>query len=449
MSAYTPAIQRFIFPVLSILLCVGMAHGDTNWPQFRGADSRGVSANVDLPDTWSTTENIAWKTDLPGKGWSSPVVWGNRIFVTTVVNQGETEEAKKGLYFGGERKDPVDALHEWRVMALDLESGEVQWNTKVYEGKPTMGIHIKNSYASETPVTDGEHVYAYFGNLGLFCLDFEGKLVWEKRIEQVKTRYSWGLAASPVLHEDRIYVVNDNTEVSYIMALDKATGKELWRIDREEKSNWSTPFIWKNSKRTEIITPGTVQVRSYDLEGKLLWHLEGMSSITIATPYADGDLLYVSSGYVGDRKARPLYAIRPGASGDITLAEGETSNDFIAWSDPFGAPYNPSTLVYGDNLYVLYDRGKVSCYNAKDGSLIYEGERLPRGAGYTASPWAYDGKIFCLNEDGVTHVLKAGDTFEVLATNTLAEEDMGMSTPAMSGDKLLLRTAARLYCLKK
>jgi outer membrane protein assembly factor BamB len=391
---------------------------------------------------------VAWKQDIPGRGWSSPVVWGNQVFLTTVVNRGVSEDPKKGLYFGGERKDPVDAIHEWHVISLDLESGNVLWKKTVHEGKPATPIHIKNSYASETPVTDGEHLYVYFGNLGVFCLDFDGEVVWDTRFEAVKLRFGWGTAASPVLHEDTLYIVNDNEDESYLVALDKVTGDERWKVTRDEDSNWSTPYLWTNVQRTEIVTPGTDMVRSYDLEGNLLWHLKGMSSITIATPYASNGILYISSGYVGDRKSRPIYAIKPGASGDISLGEEETANEYVAWSDKFGAPYNPSTIVYEDRLYVLYDRGRVACYNAADGSVIYEPQRLPRGAGYTTSPWAYDGKLFCLNEDGVTHVVQAGDTFEVLHTNTLAEDDMGMSSPAIVGDRLLLRTAARIYCIK-
>lgn len=418
-----------------------------NWPQFRGPESRGVLDDATFQDTWSATENVAWKADIPGRGWSSPVVWGDTVFLTSVVSQGELEEPKKGLYFGGNRLDAPDTVHQWKIYALDLKTGKLRWEKHIHEGKPGTPRHLKNSYASETPVTDGERVYAYFGNVGLYCLDFAGNLVWEKTMPPVKVRYGWGTAASPVLHDGRLYIINDNDDGSYLLALDAKTGDEIWRVAREEGSNWSTPYIWTNSQRTELVTLGTDAVRSYDLNGKVLWTLQGMSSITIATPYADGDLLYFSSGYVGDKEHRPIYAVRAGASGDISLKEGETSNDWIAWSLPLSAPYNPTTLVYKDRLYVLYDRGTFSCYNAKNGSVLYEGERLPKGAGYTASPWAANGKIFCLNEDGVTHVLKAGDQFEVLQSNSLTDDDMGMATPALTGDRLLIRTGTRLYAI--
>jgi outer membrane protein assembly factor BamB len=251
-----------------------------------------------------------------------------------------------------------------------------------------------------------------------------------------------------VLHEDRLYLVNDNEEDSYILALDKKTGKEVWRVPRDEKGNWSTPYVWTNDQRTEITTAGSKKVRSYDLDGKPLWSLEGMSGITIATPYAYNGLLYVSSGYVIDKR-RPVYAIRPGASADISLAEGQTANQWIAWSHPQAAPYNPTTLAYGDRIYVLYDAGFLACFSALDGAVVYERRRIPDGRAFTSSPWAYGDKVFCLNEDGVTFVMKAGDQFELLHTNPLANDDMGMATPAIAGDRLLIRSSGRLYCIQE
>ena len=214
-------------------------------------------------------------------------------------------------------------------------------------------------------MTDGERVYACVGGVGLFCLDFAGHEVWSKPLEPHKMRGGWGTAASPVLHGDRLYLVSDNEEQSYLLALDKRSGKEIWRVDRDEKSNWSTPYVWENEQRCEIVTAGSGKVRSYDLEGKLLWWFKGMSSITIATPYADGGLLYVSSGFIVDR-SRPLYALRPGGSGDLSLPPGQTNNSSIVWCQPMAAPYNPTTLVYDGRLYVLRDLGELSAFNATD-----------------------------------------------------------------------------------
>ena len=447
MKALQLTISGLAATVLACGLSAAAAPGE-NWAQFRGPGARGVAEGKGLPDRWSATENVAWKVDLPGRGWSSPVVWGDRVFLTTVVNRGESEAPKKGLYFGGDRPTPPTTVHVWKVYCLDLRTGKTRWDRTVYEAAPGTPRHLKNSYASETPVTDGERVYAYFGNLGLFCFDLDGKPVWSKRFEPHATRFGWGTAASPVLHRDRLYLVNDNEERSSLLALDKRTGKELWQVERtDEKSNWATPFVWENGTRTEIVTPGSGKVRSYDLNGKLLWWLEGMSSITIATPYAADGLLYVSSGYVGSQ-LRPLYAIRPGAEGNISLGKEERSNRFVAWCDWRGAPYNPSTLTYDGRLFVLFDRGLFSGYRAKDGTPLFDKERIPN-ANFTASPWAYDGKIFCLSEEGTTFVFRAGDRPELLHTSTLAEDDMCMATPAIAGNRLLIRTSGRLYCIRQ
>ena len=451
-DAYEMKTNHAILMIVATLLAgssplVTLA-SDAVWPQFLGPGSRALSANPNLPDRWSATENVAWKTQIPGRGWSSPIAWGDRVFLTTVVGKDETELPQKGLYRGGERPEATSSEYQWKVLCLDLLSGKVLWERIVHRGEPPAPRHSKNSYASETPVTDGERMYAYFGNVGVFCLDLEGRPVWSKSLPPHAMRHGWGTAASPVLHRDRLYLVDDNDEQSYLLALDKHSGKEAWRVERDEKSNWSTPYVWENEQRTEIVTPGSDKVRAYGLDGKLLWWFKGMSSITIATPYADGGLLYVSSGFVAD-KLRPLYAIRPGASGDISLAPDQTSNSAIAWSNPTAAPYNPTTLVYEGRLYVLYDRGMLAAFDSRTGKSLFEQQRLPDGKHFTASPWAHDGRVFCLNEDGVTFVVRAGDKFELLHTNKLADDDMCLATPAMVGDRLLIRTSARIYCIRK
>lgn len=421
-----------------------------NWPRFRGPEGTGVAANATFPDTWSATENVEWKTDIPGRGWSSPIVWGDKLFLTTCAGPGQGDAPKKGLYFGGE-KPAENAELEWKVLCLELSTGKVLWEKTVHKGVPPMPVHQKNSYASETPVTDGERVYACFGNLGIYCFDFEGNEVWKHPLTPVTMRFGWGPASSPVLHGDRLYYVNDNDDDdgSHLLALDKRTGQQIFRTEREEeRSNWSTPYVWDNGTRAEIITAGTKANRAYDLDGNLLWTLKGMSTITIAAPYAVDGLLYITSGYVGD-KHRPVYAIKPGATGDISLAEGATTNDFIVWSHPQIAPYNPSTLVHGGRLFSLYDRGMVSCFDAKTGAEFYKTEKLEGSGGFTVSPWAAGDKIYCLDEDGACFVLQSGETFNLLHTNRLAEDDMCMATPAVAGDRLIIRTLARVYSIRK
>ena len=423
------------------IVCVALAAAD-HWPQFRGPGSTGVSDDPALPDTWSSTENVVWKTGIPGTGWSSPVVWGDRIFLTSAIASEDKEPPKKGLYFGGNRGKPED-VHRWVVYAVDFNSGKIVWEREVHRGVPGGARHLKNSYASETPVTDGERVYAYFGNVGLFCFDMTGKLLWKQTWPPVETRYGWGTAASPVLHEGRIYIVNDNDTQSFLVALDKKTGKQIWKVDRDEKSNWVTPFIWKNERRTEIVTPGSVKTRSYDLDGKLLWELSGMSSIMIPTPFSSLGLLYMTSGYVGDQ-VRPVFAVKPGAAGDISLKGDQQSNQYIAWYLKQAGPYNPSPIVYGDTYYTLLDRGFFTAHDARTGKEIYGRQRIdPTAAAFTASPWAYNGKIFALSEDGDTFVIQSGAEYKLLGKNPV--DEMCMSTPAIARGSLILRTASKLY----
>ena len=449
-------VFRFGRAGLARIFCVQMlcalgaaaANSSESWPQFRGAESLGVAESAHWPEEWSTNQNVAWKVEVPGRGWSSPIGWGEQVFVTTVVSDGEMELPKKGLYFGGERKDVSKSKHHWLVVCLDLKSGHELWRREVRAQTPATSLHVKNTYASETPVTDGKHVWAYFGNAGLFCLDIKGDQIWSTNWPPVKTRYGWGSAASPVLYQDRLFIVNDNEEQSFMVALDADTGRQLWRVERDEKSNWATPYIWRNEKRTELITPGSRKVRSYNLDGQLLWELGGTSSIVIPTPFSKFGLLYVCSGYVAD-KVRPVFAIKPGASRDISPKPGETNNEFMAWSQPTAGPYNPSPLVYGDYFYVLFDFGFLSCHDARTGKEVYPKQRVqPEGTtSFTASPWAANGKIFALSEDGDTFVFQAGPEYKLLHKNSLGE--MCMATPALAGDRLLIRTLSKLYCIAR
>ncbi len=435
--------RRLVLASVAVAMsCVSvLTASDERWPRFRGPGARGVSLDSGLPETWSTTDNVAWVTDIDGLGWSSPIVWDDTVFLTTVVSAGDVEAPRSGLYLGGERRTPEDE-HRWIVYGIDVATGAVRWEREVHRGVPSASHHLKNTYASETPVTDGEHVYAYFGNVGLFCLSVDGEVRWSRLFDSVKTRAGWGTASSPVLHGDRLYLVNDNDEQSYLVALSKETGVELWRVDRDEGTNWSTPYVWEHAGRTEIVTTGTDQIRTYDPDGNLLWELTGMSSIVVPTPFSHFGLLYVSSGYIGDQ-LRPIYAIRPGAHGDISVAGRQSLDRSMAWYQPQSGSYNTSPIVYGDYYYTLLDRGYLTCHDARTGDEVYGRQRIKVGAGFTASPWAYDGKIFALSEDGDTFVIKAGPEFEVLGTNSL--DEFTMATPAIAHSSLFIRTASKLY----
>jgi len=421
--------------------------GPTAWPRFRGPDAGGVADDPRLPVRWGPDENVVWKTEIPGSGWSSPIVWGRRIFVTTVTSDVEEEERKKGLYLGGERPVPSGVMHHWWVLAIDLDTGQIVWKREVHAGTPPTARHLKNTYASETPVTDGRRVYACFGNVGVFTLDFDGGLIWERRLPAYDTRDGWGTGASPALHGDRLFIVHDNEMRSYLMALNAATGEPIWEVQREEQSNWATPLIWENPLRTELVTNGQGKIRSYDLDGNLLWEIRRGSWPVVASPLAAGDLLYVASGWVMDN-FRPVRAVRPGAAGDISLEEGRTSNDFVVWEQTKLGPYHPTPIVVGDYFYTLLDQGFFLCHEARTGREIYGRQRISAASGsfavgFTASPWSYRDRVFCLNEDGDTFVIRAGPVFEVLAVNSLNE--MCMATPAIADGSLIVRSARRLY----
>ncbi len=439
-------MTRRTFATLALPLLFAINVFSAQWTQFRGPEATGVAADARPPDTWSRSDNVLWRSALPGVGWSSPVVSGNTIFITAVTRAKDGEAPKPGLYFGGERPAPSDE-HRWIVLAVDLTNGSVRWQREVHRGVPQQSRHLKNSYASETPATDGQRVYALFGNIGLFAYTMDGTPVWERRLTPRATRYGWGTAASPVLHDGRVYLLDDNDEHASLAALDAATGKDLWRVERPRETNWATPFVWRHPQRSEIVVSATGGVKSYDLNGRVLWTLGGMSSIAIPTPFESGGLLYVASGYVGDQ-LRPVYAIKPGASGDISLAKGETSNAFVAWTLPQGAPYNPSPLVYDGIYYTLLDRGFFMAHDARTGAEVYGRQRIdPAGVGFTASPVGANGRIFVVNEDGDTYVIRAGPKYELLAKNSLGE--MTMASPAIVGSSLIVRTAAALYRIGK
>jgi outer membrane protein assembly factor BamB len=440
--------------VASAALLLSQLHvsASDQWPQWRGPEMVGVGAESPaLPDHWSRTDNLAWQAPVPGLGWSSPIIWGNQVFVTTVVAAVASEGPKKGLYLPETGTDrPPDlplGRHQWKVYSLDLATGKVQWERVVHQGDAIASRHPKNSYASETPVTDGKRLHVFFGNLGLFTYDLDGKLLWSARVEPQLDQWGWGPGASPILVDGQVIVVLDNDRKSSIVSYDAATGRQNWRVPRDEGHNWATPFAWRNSLRTEIVTTGQRQVRSYDLSGRLLWHFSGkLTDVSIPTPVAAHGMIYISSGYPGNEH-RPVFAIRPGGNGDLTVKFGEEASPFIGWYQPRVGSYNPSPLVYGDYYYTLLDGGFLTCHDARTGAEIYGRQRIASGATFTASPWAYQGKLFLLSEDGDTYVVQAGREFQVLGKNPL--DELTLASPAMASGYLVLRTASRVYAFKQ
>jgi outer membrane protein assembly factor BamB len=607
-----------------------------DWPQFRGPGGTSTSTEKQLPDKWSANKNIAWKTRLPGYGWSSPIVWGDKVFLTTAYSDkqkkpqpgfggpGEfgggppgggrpggpggggpgrfggmprpgqlvpsflqnflqmteaqkkrldelqrdaetklddilTDDQKKklkemrdnpgrrgpggfggpGMFggppqigqilpssladglkltdeqkkkqerlqktvdasldkifndeqkkqmkdmregfrrggFGGMQKPP-DAVFKLDVFCLDRASGKILWQKVAYEGKPRIPTQASNTYATETPVTDGERVYAYFGMHGVYCYDLAGNLVWKKDLGTYPMGMGMGTGSSPALADGRLFIQCDNEEKSFLAALDAKTGEEQWRVSRPERTGWSTPFIWKNKVRTEMVCIGSPTVRSYDpATGKQLWELGGMTGQAKASPVASEELLYVGTGGGpgggggpgrpgGPRgpggppggpggpgggfafsSNRPLCAVKAGASGDITLKKGATANEGIVWYQAKAGPQTASPLLYEGWLYILDERGGfLNCYDAQTGEQAYK-ERLPGARGFTSSPWAAGGKIFCLDDVGTTYIVQAGKEYKFIGKNTI--EEMCWSSPAVAAHALFVRTVDHLYCIQQ
>lgn len=631
-------IARWMFTLGVSVVWLPAVAGAGDWPQFRGPNGSATSTEPALPTQWSTDHNIAWKAQLPGYGWSSPIIWGDKVFVTTAVSDKQrkpsagfgggggrggpggpggfggpgrggrggfggppqpgqilptflqerlnlTAEQKKQLEelqkttdgklakiltdeqqkqlkerpegpgrggfgrggrggFGGppqpgqilpaavqerlkltdDQKKQVerfqkevdgrlakvltdeqqkqmketrqgfgrggrggfggpggfgrgqrapDVVYRWEVYCLNAADGKVLWKQTAAEGKPATSVSAFNTYATETPVTDGERVYAYFGMTGVFCYDLSGKLLWKTKLGAYRTSMGHGSGSSPVVDAGRLFIQCDNDEKSFLAALDAKTGKELWRVNRSERTGWSTPLVWKNKVRTEVVCLGSGAARSYDpTTGKQLWELGGLNGQVKASPVASAEMLYVGTGgggfgggFGGEELpgaapggrggrggrfgggGRPLFAVKAGASGDITLKDGAKSNAGVAWYLPQAGPSTASPVLYAGYLYILEERGGLlNCYDAKTGKKIYK-ERLPGARGFTSSPWVSGGKIYCLDDGGTTHVVLAGPQFKVLSKNPIAETCW--STPAVAAGALILRTVDHLYCIKQ
>ncbi len=467
-------IECRCFAALALILAAILAAaGEQDWPQFRGPESNPVSVNPYLAEKWGKTENIEWSAEIPGRGWSSPIVAGDRVFVTTAVTEGKSKSPQIGTEYSNEyiaelekkglseaevlakvtERDfelPKEVMLHYFLYCLNLKSGKVEWKREFYKGHPPGGRHRKNSFVSETPVTDGKAVYVYVANLGLYAFDLKGKALWSAPQEAMPIYMEFGTGSSPALAENLLIIVNDNEKQPFIAAYDKRTGKQVWKKNRDvgtkkptpASSGWATPYVWRRAGRTEIVTVGPLKAISYDLAGNELWTMSGVSGGPIPMAFAYEGLLYLNGG-----RGRPLYAIRQGASGDISLKEKETSNKSVVWSEPRGGTYLATAVAYQGALYSVTETGILSRYEAKTGDVTYRTRIDPEATAFTSSPWAYRGKVFILDEEGRTFVVPAGDKFELLHTNTL--EDIALATPAIAGDRLLLRTEHRLYSIRR
>lgn len=431
---------------LSILLLIPstfLGQSKDNWPSFRGLHASGIAEHQNLPDRWDTEKhtNIKWKTRIPGLAHSSPVVWGDRVFVTTAVSSRGKDSFRKGLYGDGDASDDRSP-QQWKVFALDRVSGKILWERTAYEGVPREKRHIKATYANSTPATDGRYVVAFFGSQGLYGYDLKGKLIWKKDLGVLNAGaydapdYEWGTASSPIIYKNLVIVQCDTQGEDFLVAADIKTGKTVWKTTRDEIPSWGTPTIYPGASRVELVTNASNFIRGYDpMTGKELWRLGGSSKITAPTPIFSDGLIVVASGR---RPEAPIFVIRAGASGDITLPQGESSSQQIAWSKQARGSYMPTPLIYGNYLYVLANQGVLDCYDLKTGAEVYR-QRIPhQGSGFSASPVAADGKLYLSSEDGDVFVVKAGPEFELMATNHMGESLM--ATPAIAARLMFLRT---------
>ena len=421
-----------------------------NWPSFRGAQARGVADGQNLPERWngSTGENIRWKVRIPGLAHSSPIIWGDRLFVTTAVSSRDDATIKPGLYGDGAASEDV-SLHRWRLLCLDKRTGNVLWEQTAREGVPRSKRHIKATYANCTPATDGRYVVAHFGAEGLYAYDMNGRRVWNADLGDLDVgaydlpEYEWGPASSPVMYRDLVIAQCDQQKGSYLIAFDVHSGKTVWKTPRDELPSWGTPTIFPGPGRVELVTNGSNFIRGYDpADGKELWRLGGSSKITAPTPVFIDDLLIVCSGR---RPEKPIFAIRAGAVGDITLAEGAASNQSVLWSKSGRGPYMPTPIIYNGLLYSCENHGILSCFDVRTGHEHYR-ERIPHhGAGFSASPVAADANLYLPSEDGDVFVIPAGPKFQVAATNPMGE--ILMASPALSEGTLYIRGEHHLFAV--
>lgn len=448
-------MKRTFFFALSISFCLLISiatAADTSpqhWPEWRGPTLNGM-ARGDAPTVWSDTKNIKWKTEIPGRGHSTPVIWGDKIFLTTAIQTGAAPQPapaeeqgdqtqRRGRGPGGGAGARIE--HRFELICIDRKTGKVIWQKTARVATPHEGYHrTYGSFASNSPITDGRHVYVSFGSRGLFCYDLNGKLIWQKDLGvQMRMRLQFGEGVAPALDRDRLIIHYDHEGESFIVALDKRTGKEVWRAARDEQSSWSTPLIIEHGGRRQVIVSATGKVRSYDVQtGKVIWECGGLGSNVIPAPIYHNGVVYVMSGHRNPK----LMAIRLGKEGDLT------GTDAVLWSHTRGISYTASPVLHDGKLYVLTDSGQVSCFNIATGEPYYQQVRLPRPYNFKASPVGANGKLYLASEDGDVIILKLGDKFEVLATNKL-EDQTFIASPVIVEGELFLRSQNHLYCISE
>jgi outer membrane protein assembly factor BamB len=452
-----------------------------DWPQFRGSTT-GVVNDAVGPVAWTREKHTAWTAVVPGYGWSSPIVWGDKVFVTSASSDTARMPKLKGP--GGGESAPPEQIFRWQIHCLDANDGRLLWTQVAATHRPPIATHISNTYASETPVTDGTYVYAYFGMVGVYCFDYSGKQVWGRDLGSYRMFGNWGTSSSPTQDDKHLFIQCDNEERSFVVALDKATGAIAWRVDRPEKSTWGSPVLWRNKLHNELVLMGARRIRSYNPDtGAVLWELatqQGAGGERAAgggpanrggtggpggggpggggarsaaggcksTPVATPDMIYLGMApKVTGQQLGPMWAVKAGAAGDISLKAGETSNANVAWYRPDAGPHFASAVVYDRLLYLVPPHdGVLRCFDATTGADVYQ-ERLPGAGDFKASMWAANGQVFAIDERGSEYVVHAGKEFSLVAQNALNESCW--STPAPAGNSIFFRSVERLICIRK
>lgn len=441
---YQPTVILFVIIFFAVL----SSCTTNNWSQFRGPDFNMVVASKDLPTQWNDSLNVKWTHDIVGESWSSPIVYGEKIFYSTselikkapsVVSENDSESNTPP------DNNALKDVYSWKITCVDLNTGNELWSKVAFEGNPRIKKHAGSTYACETPVTDGKRIYVYFGMVGVYCYNLNGNLLWEKDLDAYETQNGWGTGSSPVVHDEMLYIQADNDENSFLIALNVKTGEEKWKVERDEKTTYGTPAIWKNTVRTELVTLGK-KARSYNLvSGELIWELKVSEENSIPSPVFDDDYIYF--GNAGRRDPGVMFAVKAGAKGDITPAEGETKSEGVVWSNTEAGMANPSPLLHNGLIYVLASRGgEISCLDAASGDLIYK-EKIDKVGACWASPWINNDRIYFYDEKGVTSVVKTGKEFELLSQNTL--EDKFWASVAITQDAYIFKGVGKLYCVGK
>ena len=443
---------------LVLLLAFFSAHGqkpvtgvapDHQWTGYRGSLARGVFDQADLPESWSVTErkNLKWRVEIPGLGLSCPVIWGDKVFITTAVSKTDSGGLKTGI-FGDVTSVGENSEHEWRIYCFDKNKGKIIWENIAYTGVPEIKRHPKSTHANCTVATDGRHVVCFFGSEGLYCYDMDGRLMWKKDFGILRAAFfsapsaEWEFASSPVLFQGRVIVQCDVLENSFLASLDADTGAEIWKISRDDYPTWATPNVYWNAGRPIVVVNGYKHMGGYDFQtGKEIWRMSGGGDIPIPTPVIGENLIYFNGAH---GRQSPIIAVKKEATGDITLSNDQTSNEYVAWSLPRAGSYLQTMILYEGLLYSCEWNGSISCFNALTGDRIYR-NKLGAANSFTASPVIADGKLYISDDEGTVYIVQTGKTFRVIGNAQLG--DVCMTSPAITEGMMIFRTQHYLLAI--